>query len=677
MVAARQVARFELHFHVGAGQFETLPCDEIDRQAGVFQDVRARQRAAADHALAAVIEQEGHLADAVEVFEPQLDVGDMVRLTGKSGTVLEEVGRRLQAAQFGDIDLVARLHADVGLGVSVVGNRDEALAVPPVAQRVEVLVPLDFDFRTVEFGLGRIGEAANHGVVVEARKHLDRVLDVLVEPGEAELAARAPVIFDAGFVIGQLAIDQPGVAGELAVAFRIVIGLQDQLAELGARDGLGRVETRLQAVGDFPSQRGCGQPIIVVQQRGIGRSAGQAVKPERHDLLRRVFVAHTRIERDPGKRFDPRLRIASLDLEPGGERRIGGGGIDNGVGERPDPAGSLRFRIVTQRDQRIAQQIVGAQRAERQRVIARRANVEFAAPRQAFGVGIGAAHRHAQPVGQLVTDIETAVIEVFGQVGERHRGATTLPSVLQVEIDIVEPARGIEVARIDEFPFVRRFALRLGITAAQVDRQVAEFEFADKLRVEQLAFVPAGVLEQIVIVVGQVGNLCQRRALERIADVEVRQAEAVLAHFEPETEHGIGEDPLVGLELVARLVEVEIAVQRGLPRDEAIAVLVAERGSGDHAEPAIGEDIDAGARGDAARPVDGQFVGALQEDQIGIAQFGQDGLLVHAGVVERLPAVEEGLQVGAGVAAPIVEAEPVVIGPVIGVARAEGRFGVA
>ncbi len=94
----------------------------------------------------------------------------------------------------------------------VVGDGDEALAVPPFGEVVEVLVPLQLDFGTVELGRRGVGEAADDRVVVEAREDFDRVLDILVEACHAGPAVRSPIMFEAGFVIGQAAVDQAGVA---------------------------------------------------------------------------------------------------------------------------------------------------------------------------------------------------------------------------------------------------------------------------------------------------------------------------------------------------------------------------------------------------------------------------------------------------------------------------------
>ena len=215
------------------------------------------------------------------------------------------------------------------------------------------------------------------------------------------------------------------------------------------------------------------------------------------------------------------------------------------------------------------------------------------------------------------------------------------------------------------------------ITGPQIDREIAEFEFTDKLRVEQLAFVPAGILEQVVIIVGQIVDLCQGCALERVPDKEIGQAEPVLADLETEAEHRICEDALVGLELRAVLIEIERAVHRDLAGDEAVAPFVAERGGGDDAETSVGGNVEARACRDPRRPVDGQFIGALEEDLIGIAQFEQDRLLIDLRVGDLEATVEERLQIGTRFAATVVETEPVIIRAVIAVSGPECGFGVA
>ena len=469
MIASGQVARFEFQFQLGACQLETLPSDEVDRQARVFDDVWTREGAAADHALAAVIEQHGKLADAVEVLEAELHIGDVIGLAGQRRAVFEEVRRRLKPAEFRDVDEIAILNADVGFGVGVVGDGDEALAVPPFAEVVEVLVPLQLDFGTVELGRRGVGEAADDRVVVEAREDFDRVFDILVEACHAGPAVRSPIMLEAGFVIGQAAVDQAGVTGELPVRFRIVIGLQDQFAELRAGNGLGRVEAQLDAIHHFPCQRGAREEVIVVQQGGIGRAVRTPVEPERYDFLRGVFVADAKVERQGIGLRQIGLHIPRLDLQPGGKGRVRCGRVDDLIAEGADAASSLRRRIVAEIDQGIAKQVVGSECAENERIGARGADIEFPAAREASRVGIGAANRQRNPVGELIAEIETAVIEIFSQIGKGHRGAPALAAVLKVQIDFVELGRGRKVAGIYEFPFIGRFALRLRITGPQID----------------------------------------------------------------------------------------------------------------------------------------------------------------------------------------------------------------
>ena len=274
----------------------------------------------------------------------------MVALPGQRNAVTEEVGRRLGRGGEDLRDIVVG-HLQFGLGVGVVGDRHQALALPPLAaERVEVLVPLQLELRTVKRGGRRIRETADPLVVGEAGEHFDRALDILVEAGQADTALRAPVIFEARFVIGQLAVDQLRVSVELAVGFRIEIGLEDQLAELRAGDSLRRVEARLQVVVDLPGQRAGREEIVVVQQRGIGRAAGRPVEAERDDFLHRVFVPHADIERDRFDRLDAALDVASLDLQPRFECRVGTGRVEDGEAERADAGCLLRLAVETEFD---------------------------------------------------------------------------------------------------------------------------------------------------------------------------------------------------------------------------------------------------------------------------------------------------------------------------------------
>ena len=104
--------------------------------------------------------------EPVEVFEAELQVDQMVALPGQRHAIAEEVGRGLRCGGE-DLRDIAIGHFQLGLGVGVVGNRHQTLAFPPFAsERVEVLVPLKLELRTVERSGGRVGEAWEEGGAV-------------------------------------------------------------------------------------------------------------------------------------------------------------------------------------------------------------------------------------------------------------------------------------------------------------------------------------------------------------------------------------------------------------------------------------------------------------------------------------------------------------------------------
>src|SRR3546814_17649620 len=90
-------------------------------------------------------------------------------------------------------------------------------------------------------------------------------------------------------------------------------------------------------------------------------------------------------------------------------------------------------------------------------------------------------------------------------------------------------------ADIGETAFIGRLALRIGIAAAQVEAETVEPELADELGVDQLAFVPGGVLfHDVAVGLVAVGAESEPRLLASVADIEDGPAQLVLADIEPE-----------------------------------------------------------------------------------------------------------------------------------------------
>ena len=162
------------------------------------------------------------------------------------------------------------------------------------------------------------------------------------------------------------------------------------------------------------------------------------------------------------------------------------------------------------------------------------ANAEFAPGREAVGIAIGITDRDAEPVRHAIAQVDAAEIEIFGEIRERDHRAAAL-RIERVEEQIAQRIAGIVGARIGEFPLIRCLALGLGVTAAQIDREIAELHLADELRIVELAFEPRRVLDEVGIAVLEIFAQREGAALQCVADEEIGEAELVLADFQPET----------------------------------------------------------------------------------------------------------------------------------------------
>src|SRR3546814_20440824 len=75
----------------------------------------------------------------------------------------------------------------------------------------------------------------------------------------------------------------------------------------------------------------------------------------------------------------------------------------------------------------------------------------------------------------------------------------------------------------------------------------SEPELADELGVDQLAFVPGGVLcHDVAVGLVAVGAEREPRLLERVADIEASPAQFVIADLEPEAEQAVHHDAEIG-----------------------------------------------------------------------------------------------------------------------------------
>src|SRR3546814_264306 len=118
--------------------------------------------------------------------------------------------------------------------------------------------------------------------------------------------------------------------------------------------------------------------------------------------------------------------------------------------------------------------------------------------------------------------VRRARIEVFLELAERDRRIARLVEVVDVIVDL-------RIVDIFEAALIRRLALGVGIGGAQIEPDVAELEFAGRLGVDELAFVPGGVLIDEVLGLADAALPPRQTTLfQRVADVEPGPADAVL-----------------------------------------------------------------------------------------------------------------------------------------------------
>ena len=191
-------------------------------------------------------------------------------------------------------------------------SRRVAKKRPPRPRKRQI--GLDLDLAAVELGAGRVGEAgAQLAAAGEEGRRLDRIVDPLVEAGDADPLVAGEIIFPARLGVPQPAVGQERVAGELAVGFEILVDLRGELAELRAGDRLRGVQAKLHVAGEAPGDGQGRQPIAIGE---IGRRQRAA---DRLDVLRPVLVAHAqrgahavgRARPRPGRSRHGRSRSAS------------------------------------------------------------------------------------------------------------------------------------------------------------------------------------------------------------------------------------------------------------------------------------------------------------------------------------------------------------------------------
>src|SRR3546814_481056 len=143
------------------------------------------------------------------------------------------------------------------------------------------------DVCSSDLGFGRVGEARLQLASGAESESLDRIVDLLIEAREREALALSEEPFITRLGVEQLAVDEEGVAEELAVGLGVLVDLERKLTELRARDRLRGVETELHVLGEIPGDRSSRQPIAVVQPRRGDAAGPDAEKIDRRDMLLR------------------------------------------------------------------------------------------------------------------------------------------------------------------------------------------------------------------------------------------------------------------------------------------------------------------------------------------------------------------------------------------------------
>ena len=284
---------------------------------------------------------------------------------------------------------------------------------------------------------------------------------------------------------------------------------------------------------------------------------------------------------------------------------------------------------------------------------------------------------------ELVRQIGAARPQIFVEVrkGDRRIAAVAAQIVDEFVAGRILRRRQIG-ADIGEAALIGRLALRIGISAAQVEFQRVELEFAHQLGVDQLAFVPGGVLlHDVAADLVRVGAKAQTRLFQRVANIEAGPAQLVIAQLESETDQAVHDDAVVGNHAVVIGLRIarQVEVERGLLQRIAGAPLVADPRGRDDPQLAIGKG-DRRAAGDPGRPVDRDMVVLLQQRGFGVYQLHLDRFQIVLAVIgalqDWLAAGKSSFQQRRNIAGAVVEPRPVGVAAIIGIAELVRRLAV-
>src|SRR3546814_10401183 len=89
------------------------------------------------------------------------------------------------------------------------------------------------DVCSSDLGFGRVGEARLQLASGAESESLDRIVDLLIEAREREALALSEEPFITRLGVEQLAVDEDGVAEELAVGLGVLVDLESKLTAIG------------------------------------------------------------------------------------------------------------------------------------------------------------------------------------------------------------------------------------------------------------------------------------------------------------------------------------------------------------------------------------------------------------------------------------------------------------
>ena len=260
----------------------------------------------------------------------------MIGLAGKRQAALEDVGCRYDRARKREARGVTRLHAQLAVGISVVGRDEEAAGGKEITPARQVEIFLGFDFGTIQASVRHVGKRRLEGAALHEGDGIDRLIDILEEAANGQPLVTTEIPFVAGFDVNQLRVGQELVAEAQTVAFGVEIGLRCQFAELRTRNGLRRGKAQLHVFSEVPGDGQRRQPVILVDVGGPieGRTGVGVEHVSRRHVLLAGFIAHAGDQLHAIGRFDLDLAIAGIHGQAGIiARRYRGNGVeDDAVG---------------------------------------------------------------------------------------------------------------------------------------------------------------------------------------------------------------------------------------------------------------------------------------------------------------------------------------------------------